>query len=250
MKHLPWDQRHVRWDAYHAFHMGIGPYGPHATDPYNPATFVQFDTGEMIATRQVFDHNKRGHYGDANITLHATTDDSFPAVALPDGTPAPKAWLNDRGLQTVVEDHDLKRIYRVACDNDYLAPRLPERFVTRVTKDGTSRAVSTDAYIYWPGGGREPVACPVNVSIPAQKVLTPEEWARIKDLKAMMAAILGLTDDGPRYRIPSGTVDAYSLLNLSNDEVASFPKEDMRRFVHGTGLARVGRQVPYLTVLP
>lgn len=98
-----YDYARQHWDRFKHFHMPSN-YG------YHP--FVRFATGELAVDNMRWRPAMRKFYPEYNVTL-ASSRDKIPDLYTVDGERVPKAWLNHSGSNTLLIDHDTKRVVRI-----------------------------------------------------------------------------------------------------------------------------------------
>lgn len=107
MKLPDFDHSKKKWDRYNA------SYVPHHGRWSGDGVFIQFESGELMVTRNNLKPHERQEYDRFGCYLTYTTDAMFQFY-LPDGTKIPTAWLTQGGSQTLLVDLERKRAYRVA----------------------------------------------------------------------------------------------------------------------------------------
>lgn len=167
------DHARCKWDDWRA------PHRVHANN------FVQFDTGELIATQYYCrDRYYRGHL-KTDLGLEVLASDellrgSFTrkqrALKTPDGDKVLQSWFQsgegfvfDVGAQMLVRTGDLMNVEHV-----------PTRFRQRATA-------------YWTGPNNAPIGAPLKLTKPRQR--TAEEKELVNDMRALAKAWHRLDDE-------------------------------------------------------
>lgn len=167
MKLPEFNHAKAEWDKYRAFYIGLdGSYR-------HNALFIQFDTGELICTRGAPEPDQRHVYKHLNLEIFGTQDDTSRVFKTPEGETIRPAWLDDRGHQILLLDHDTRQAVRLNYSYDIAMPPIPARF------RGTAHA-------YFMGPDCPPIGRPVQVNRPAK--LTPEQKEHLADLRAACKA--------------------------------------------------------------
>lgn len=150
--------------------------------------FVQFDTGELIATRwYVRDRYRCGHGRELGLTVMVSDDitrgslnTNNRVLKTPDGDKILQSWFqSSKGFVYDESAHMLVQTGHIG-DN----PNVPTRFHSR-------------AAAYWAGPGREPIGAPIRLTKPRKR--TPEEKEKANDLRALAKAWRTLTDEGKQW---------------------------------------------------
>lgn len=173
--HLPdFDYTTCKWDDWRAMHHVYSH------------NFVQFDTGELIATKwYVRDRYLYTHSHNLGVEVLASNDiyRSFCAkrtLKTPDGDKILQSWFPpSKGFVYDESAHMLVQTGHIG-DN----PNVPTRFHSR-------------AAAYWAGPGREPIGAPIRLTKPRKR--TPEEKEKANDLRALAKAWRTLTDEGKQW---------------------------------------------------
>jgi len=218
---------------------------------------VVFDRGEAVLTaRDGARPDQRGLYRFAGISVVSTTDPDCPMMTLPDGTPVKPSWFANGPTQTLLVDHDTRRVVRIWLP--LRAHGQPAEWQERIPEWLRMRCT-----VYWPGAGCPPVGAPVLTTQPV--ALTSEQKSQVADNVAACKAWLGLIRAG----------DAAEELKMVNDwraacrrnyqhesnkpvittellaPFADIPEVKRVQVVHrGTQVARESVSYPYLLVAP
>ena len=176
------DPNNYCWDAWRA---------PHIQYAHN---FVQFDTGELIATRWYCRdrYYAKGSMKDLGVQVLVSADiasgfftgrndaHKVRIFKTPDGEkvlptwfPSGRGYIYDESAQMLVKTGDLQ------CN-----PFVPSRFQKK-------------ASAYWAGSGREPVGAELRLTKPRKR--TPEEKEKLEDIRALCKAWRKLTDEGKQW---------------------------------------------------
>lgn len=115
MKRVDFNSIPRRWDMYRAFHVHTGK------------GFVQFETGEIICTRNKFDPHERGYHKLHDVYI-VHPDDNVLNFYTDEGEPIPTAQLTKDGNPVLLFDPQFNRAvhlgYRWNARNDDV--KLPE----------------------------------------------------------------------------------------------------------------------------
>lgn len=175
------------WDEYRAFHIKDGP-------------FVQFDTGEVICTRGNFDRDDyaRRLYSDLNVEIRYTADDKMPTLYLPTGEKVARAWLDDKGSQTILIDWNFNMAIRLGVSTgsspqythkDHWQAAIPQRF--------RGKCVA-----YWAGELCKPQGS-IGIKVTRPRKLTEAERGHLQSLRNFARAKWAMEHDG--QDLPRGT---------------------------------------------
>lgn len=174
-----------KWDEWRAFHHKCGP-------------FVQFDTGEVICTRYNFDRDDyaRKLYKDLNVEIRYTADDKCPTLYLPTGEKVAKAWLDDRGSQTLLIDWNHGVAIRLGqlgsapqyTPKDHWQARIPERFRGKCSA-------------YWAGELSAPVGS-AGIKVTRPHKLTEAERGHLQGIRNYARAKWAMEHDGEDVPLP------------------------------------------------
>lgn len=216
-----------QWDKWGAFHWGVGPrltYGENA--------LTVFDTGEAVLTALGYNPDQRKHIREAGIEI-ATTADSKHTFYLPDGTRCVTAWLNQKGQQEVVIDHDRNRVHRLSREAIQTHPHVPTRLA--------------DRFVCWysPGPGKDPVGGELSVSRPLRDYPYKDYLAHLRKLAdtVKMAAELSGTVHGitGKARAFEQYADAQTIDDLTESDKFMLVNDRYQRWEY---------KVPFLKVDP
>lgn len=185
MRLLPFHLQRPMWDEYRAFHVKVGP-------------FVQFDTGEVICTRYNFDRDDyaRKLYKDLNVEIRYTADDKCPTLYLPTGEKVAKAWLDDRGSQTLLIDWNHGIAIRLGgtgnapqyTPKDHWQASIPERFRSKCSA-------------YWAGELSKPVGS-AGIKVTRPRKLTEAERGHLAGIQNFARAKWAMEHDGEDVPLP------------------------------------------------
>ena len=212
-----------KWDEWRAMHH------------VHYHNFVQFDTGELIATRwYVRDRYRYTHGHNLGVEVLASDDiyRSFCAkrtLKTPDGDKISKSWFpSSRGYIFDKDTHMLIKTGELVQN-----PNVPTRFHNRATA-------------YWAGPGREPIGAPLKLTKPRTR--TPEEKEKANDMRALAKAWRKLTDDAKMWSPVYGS-DGVPLDLLMDKEFETLP-EHMKVRIAQNGLSGPWETItlPYVKV--
>lgn len=182
MKLPAWDEKHVRWDKYEAFHMAINNAGLLCqTGTWLTNVFTVFDDGQVLCMLSSLNPDQRHKYAELDVTLVATGDKDCPTLCTPDGEVVKKAWLNDNGMQHLLIDHASGRAVRLGS----YALNERQKIVT-----GGKEVVGTAAF---DGDGALPQGAPIALRRPF-KTLTAEQQKQLDDFICSTRAAMQLLD--------------------------------------------------------
>jgi hypothetical protein len=233
-----WDMSRAYWDAYRRFHREL------------PNGFVQFDTGELICIGRFSDQpDKRKLYKDLNVEVVSTTDTHCP-MFLMGGEPVKKTWLDEKGQQILLIDHDNGHVVALAGTGGGLDLTMPRPWAL-----GVPESLRRHASAYWHGPHSPPVGSPVIVN--KTRRLSPAEREHIEAIRSECKGwdvmseqprregrwenhrhwIKG--DDGRQALLFDRAMQVKSYLDLTHDE-----RLDASR--HGVSNGTVKHEVPFL----
>jgi len=180
--HLPqFDRTEMAWDDWRAFHV------------VHEWHFVQFDTGEFVVVKSRWSPHERRVYEDLHLQVIATDDRDCPRLFIPGqegDKPIPKSYLNHKGQQVLLLDHDHERAVSLEgwMTGDTDAGRtIPERFVSRDWHGRNVRA-------YYAGPNAFPLgAVPITRHFPYP--LTSRQRTQIAELKNACEVWLAMQPD-------------------------------------------------------
>ena len=165
MKLPEWDYSRALYDEYRRFHR------------HHEGGFVQFETGELILTRG--HHNNpdgRKLYKELNVEI-ISTDDTHCPTFLMDGEKVKKSWLDDKGQQILLIDHDNGHVVALSGQGGGLDLTKPRPWAL-----GVPESLRSHAMAYWHGPHSPPVGSPVIVN--RTRRLTPQEREHIEAIRA------------------------------------------------------------------
>ena len=165
------DRNNCSWDAFKR------PHNLHGTSYYT--TFVQFDTGELICTKNAFNPDQRRFFKQLNVSIVGTGDPHCPKFVTPDGRAISKTVLARFKMQTLLVDHDTRRVVAL---NSHARNVRTGAYNTgdMVIKPADWQAhvpvsLRLEAYAYFPGPGEPPQGDRVKLTWP--NALTDDEKA-------------------------------------------------------------------------
>jgi hypothetical protein len=195
MKLPEWDEQYKTWDKFKAFHIGITRTGLVQTYPNwswqnwsGGLNFIMFDTGELIYRPTNVRPDCRGLSEQLNVGIYRTIDRDCPRLYLPDGKLIPKSWLNYRGSQLIIVDHDSGQVFPA---EGYTPNETVVNAPARFAEDKSNR-------LYWPGPGKPAInlrpGCTITVKKPYATVLAAEEQEHIDTILTTARAAMALTE--------------------------------------------------------
>ena len=233
MKKFEFNYAQQTWDKYREFHTMGGWRNP----------FVEFANGQLILIGQPAPQARK-IYDKYGIQLVTTTDSDVPPLYLnrDDEKPIPKAWVQQGGHQHLAVDWE----QRVAVAIGYRYTK------SREWSDTVPENIS-DAYVYWAGPTRLPVARRnITVSSP-NKTDTAAIQIKVNEALPALHAIERMRNPPiPHYYRYSKLDLKREWLDLTTEElVAELSKEvyALKSAIHsGFNPLRVVEEVPYLYV--
>ena len=165
------DRNTCSWDAFKR------PYNLHCTGYHT--TFVQFDTGELICIKNTFNPDQRRFFKQLNVSIVGTGDPHCPKFVTPDGRAISKTTLARFKMQTLLVDHDTRRVValRRQARNERIGVYSTGGTVFKPADWQPHVPVSLrlEAYAYFPGPGEPPQGDRITLTWP--KALTDDEKA-------------------------------------------------------------------------
>lgn len=182
----PIEPYNLRWDAYQAFHIALGP-------------IIRLQSGQVFVTAT-------GHAGASTRRRQAVDlspyhieilqdDELIGEFVDTDGVGVPRAWfgLHTEGAhQTLLIDYDTKHVVRLSNDLDDECTRV---------------LYNTGCKAYFTHAGAEPVGSPVQLSQPY--AWTKDEYRHMRDISDSAAAWAALEGKG-RFTDGLGKRDRWS----------------------------------------
>lgn len=179
MKIEPFDKTRAQWDRYQRFHT-LGSHGS-----------IQFETGEMIFTHNVFKPDSRcgtrDNVAGASLRIVGTNDADCPPLyitaeslstdeARADLTklnqtadnlsgPVPKAWLNGAGMQILLIDSETGRAIGMRGTKQHKAWAHAPSWINPGIGYGKQ------AIVYVPGNGRNAIGSGVDMFMPYKRTI-------------------------------------------------------------------------------
>ena len=195
MRRFNFDYHRRQYDRYGAFHNTSGP-------------FVEFETGELIITRNNHQPYFRKTYEQYGIQYVSTTDPECPDLYLDEECtqPVKKAWVTQNGQQCLVVDRE----QGVACRTDGHMQRYENmHFASHVE----------DAAVLWTGPNRKPVPrSKISVSQPDPDIKR-DLGDKLKHVKPIVVAAARVRDLKTWLDAPL-TAD-YKWMDMSADEICA-----------------------------
>jgi hypothetical protein len=188
MKKFEFNPEHQQWDRFKEFHACYQP-------------FVEFANGQLIITNPP-DLYQRKMYERYNIELVSTTAPDVPRLYLnkDDDKPIPKAWVQQGGQQLLAVDYEQGVAVAIGYCGYYYGrghtnPNYSEGFNNTVPDN-----LCGQAFVYWAGHGRLPVASKkITVSV-AEQELTKKLRDHLKSAMPALHAIYRMkADESQRY---------------------------------------------------
>ena len=225
------------WDSWRRFYWNVGKLGVELPSQYSRAAIVVFDTDEVVLTPFATDLGQRGSYEHMNLSIRGTKDEKCPPLYYNEQK-VPKAWLNDRGQQILLIDHDYK--IAVAVSRIGLVKMTPA-LDSRIPINLRGRA-----HAYYPGQGAPPVGgSAIKLARPV-KILTAEQQAHIEELVIAAKTYTQLTGRGLGVRAlaPADPVELAAIKSVEELSIAQLAS------IHRYGVGRAVIHVPFLTLEP
>ena len=195
MKRFDFNYSGRQFDRYRAFHNTLGP-------------FVEFETGELMITRNYHQPYHRKVWKNYGIHYVSTTDPDCPDLYLDKECtqPVKKAWVTQNGQQCLVVDQE----QGVACRVDgNIQPNENMHFASHVNQ----------AAVLWTGPNRKPVPrSKISVSQPDSDIRR-DLGDKLKDVKPIVVAAARVRDLKTWHDVPL-TAD-YKWTNMSADEICA-----------------------------
>lgn len=167
----------IYWDKYNAFHRNISGM-PHG--------FIVFQTGEIILDAWGISNDWRNYYSSGNIKMLFASELNTGKIELEDGTPVPKAWLQDGGQTTLLIDLDHNVI--VNADRN---TRIDGAKISNLTHPSHLACAS----VLWNNSDVPPVAKhDIEISRPREFTRDQKEWQ--KELLTLCAVSAKLSGKG------------------------------------------------------
>lgn len=138
----------------------------HISNDWHTTHLVTTEQGMAFWGKSKVEPEFRKHYPDLNITVVSTTDDDCPKFKEPDGTPIKKAWLQHKGQQILIIDHDFDIAVRVDYEQGHGLPEC------------TPEWLRPHASAWWPGRSSKPFGKPVKISQPYKACAEEEKLVK------------------------------------------------------------------------
>ena len=230
------------WDGYRRFYILVGKRDKSGWNDKDGA-FIRFETGELICTT-TFDRDPsaRKEYKALGLTICSTEDSRCPTLYDAEGKKVLKGWLPSQNL---LVDHETGRAVKLRRNYESQYTKLNEWAKPIPT------ALRGRATAYFPGEGEPPVGAPIKTDQPAP--LSPDERARLSDLKAQANAWARLTDQDTKPEFggykPSTPLEA-SMVTAPLDTQLRFADlidtQKLQLARHGWIMPRLKIEHPYL----
>lgn len=182
------ERQHVRWDLFHAFHIGVTKQGLSATSHWSWPPFVLFEDGQVICTRSRPNPYERGVYDMLGVSLVATGDrfaqgPICPPLFFPSGEQVTKAWLNNHGQQYLLIDREHNHVVRLN-DRAYSHPLA----LTRLTPEAQKQAS-----VWFAAAGNKPLGASIAIRKPFMS-LPKEKRQQVEDFVCSARAAMALME--------------------------------------------------------
>lgn len=240
------------WDAFNAFHVDAErPNGQYKTWHTTKPAFTLFDTGELIVTTNNFDPSSRRARTDLHVDVWSTTDEKCPPLFIPSkdfDKAVPKAWLNRKGGQTILIDHDHKVV--VSLEHNLKVNDSRHRGNSHLNSDKTWREMVPErlreqCYAYYAGPRSAPIGYPIRLMPP--RALGDADKKRLNEIIASCKAWCELdTETIAERNIKHPPLDIDTVLKLGLEGL--FPGQRQTLARNGLGDEFDTNWEDYLTV--